>query len=68
MSLIGCKQLMEITGYQRPADVARCLREQGVHVFEGRCGPWTTIELINLAGGLDGGERPDEALRAESII
>jgi len=51
-AVLSCEDLKEITGYQRPADVARCLREQGVRVFNGRSGPWTTIDLINQAGGI----------------
>ncbi|MBY5985753.1 DUF4224 domain-containing protein [Halomonas sp. DP5Y7-2] len=50
-AVLSCEDLKQITGYQRPGDVARCLREQGVRVFNGRSGPWTTIDLINQAGG-----------------
>lgn len=45
-------QLTETTGYQRPADIERCLREQGVRYFWGKDGPWTTIDLVNAAAGL----------------
>ena len=51
-AVLSCEDLKQITGYQRPGDVARCLRDQGVQVFQGRLGPWTTIDLINKAGGL----------------
>lgn len=44
--------LSHITGYERPGDVERCLRTQGVRYFTGKDGPWTTIDLINAAGGL----------------
>ena len=44
--------LKRITGYARRADVERILREQGVRLFRGRTGPWTTVQLINQAGGL----------------
>lgn len=53
--LNGCLStaaLFELTGYTRPADVERCLRDQGVKYFWGKDGPWTTLELINAAGGL----------------
>lgn len=53
--LNGCLSttaLFELTGYTRPADVERCLRDQGVKFFWGKDGPWTTLELINAAGGL----------------
>lgn len=58
-NILSCEDLKAITGYQRPADVARCLREQGVRVFHGRTGPWTTLDLINHAGGLAPASRSD---------
>lgn len=68
MGVITCPELMAITGYQRPADVARCLREQGIHVFNGKAGPWTTLDLINRAGGIEAGETADEPLKADDIL
>ncbi|MBZ5875977.1 DUF4224 domain-containing protein [Chromohalobacter israelensis] len=59
-AVLSCEELKAITGYQRPADVARCLREQGVRVFNGRTGPWTTLDLINQAGGLVNGANEEE--------
>lgn len=53
--LHGCLStdaLSKLTGYTRAADIERCLREQGVQVFWGKDGPWTTIDLINAAAGL----------------
>ena len=47
--------LKRITGYARRADVERTLHEQGIRIFRGRTGPWTTVELINQAGGLKAG-------------
>ena len=58
-NILSCDQLKGITGYQRSADVARCLRDQGVRVFYGRNGPWTTLDLINLAGGFEKNTSPD---------
>lgn len=52
-AVLSCTDLMAITGYQRPGDVARCLRAQGIHVFHGKAGPWTTLDLVNRAGGLE---------------
>ena len=46
--------LKRITGYARRADVERTLHEQGIRIFRGRTGPWTTVELIN-PGGLKAG-------------
>lgn len=51
-SILECADLLAITGYERPGDAARCLRRQGVRVFEGKDGIWTTVELVNAAGGI----------------
>lgn len=52
-SLVETEDLLAITGCKHAGDAARKLREQGIKVFDGRKGrPWTTIELINAAGGL----------------
>ena len=51
-SIVTCDELRVITGYSRPADISRTLREQGIKVFAGRNGPWTTLDLINSAGGI----------------
>lgn len=50
--ILTFEDLKRITGYGRRADVERTLQEQGIRVFRGRSGPWTTVDLINQAGGL----------------
>lgn len=50
--ILTFQDLQSITGYNRRADVERILLEQGVRIFRGRTGPWTTLELINQAGGV----------------
>lgn len=70
-NILTCAELMAITGYQRPGDVARCLRAQGIHVFHGKAGPWTTLDLINRAGGIEptgSGETAAESLAATDIL
>ncbi|WP_416139036.1 DUF4224 domain-containing protein [Halomonas sp. HK25] len=66
-NVLSCEELKAITGYQRPADVARCLREQGVRVFHGRTGPWTTLDLINHAGGITPASNSDTLDPAEIL-
>lgn len=68
-AIVETPDLLSITGYQKPGDAARCLRNQGIKVFSGRKGPWTTLALINAAGGVvysmrqnDGTYDPDEVL------
>jgi hypothetical protein len=49
--ILSFDDLKQVTGYQRRSDIERTLREQGIRVFMGRNGPWTTADLINQAGG-----------------
>ncbi|RXT60407.1 DUF4224 domain-containing protein [Pseudomonas syringae] len=51
-SVIGFEELQRITGYTRRADVEKALRGEGIRIFLGRKGPWTTVDLVNQAGGL----------------
>jgi hypothetical protein len=51
-SILTTTDLLAITGYDRPGDAARKLRAQGIHVFEGKDGIFTTLELVNAAGGV----------------
>lgn len=46
------QDLQLLTGYRRRADVERVLNSQGITLFKGKLGPWTTIDLVNQAGGL----------------
>ena len=56
--------LRRITGYQRRSDVERSLVDQGVRLFRGRTGPWTTLDLINQAAGM----KPAAAERYDADI
>lgn len=59
------EDLQRVTGYTRRSDVERALRTQGIKVFQGRKGPWTTVDLVNQAGGLNAGG--DESYEADII-
>lgn len=50
--VLSTADLRAITSYERDADVRRCLESQGIRCFWGKDGVWTTIDLINAAGGL----------------
>lgn len=52
IGILDFQDLQQVTGYQRRSDVERTLRQQGIKLFHGRLGPWTTTDLINQAGGL----------------
>ena len=59
------EDLQSLTGYTRRADIERSLSAQGIKFFYGKNGPWTTIDLINYAGGIRAGS--DEKYGAEII-
>jgi hypothetical protein len=65
--ILTTADLLAATGYKRAGDMARELRAQGIKLFEGKDGPWTTIELVNAAGGILPGPANAEAYRAEDF-
>lgn len=67
-SVLETADLLAITGYARAGDAARCLRAQGIRVFDGKDGPWTTLELINAAGGLQAPVAQSDTYRPEDLI
>jgi hypothetical protein len=67
-SLLTTAQLLAATGYKRAGDMAAALRRQGIHLFEGKDGPWTTIELVNAAGGLLPAPVKEEPYRVEDLF
>jgi hypothetical protein len=48
--VLNADELRVLTGLDRDADIQRVLRKQGILCFPGKDGPWTTLELVNLAG------------------
>ena len=49
-SILDSATLLKLTDCKREGDCKRVLEAQGVHVFHGRKGIWTTIQLVNAAG------------------
>lgn len=65
--LITQSQLQKVTGLSSPKILEDRLRDQGIRFFYGKKGKiWTTIDLINAAGGLAKVESND--LRADDIV
>lgn len=50
-TVLTFQDLQLLTGYTRRSGVEQALRKQGIRWFWGRHGPWTTIDLVNQAGG-----------------
>lgn len=51
LGLVPFESLRVLTGYERRSDIERSLQSQGIRFFYGRHGLWTTLTLINYAGG-----------------
>jgi len=51
-TLVDTEQLKSVTGYERPGDIERCLRKNGIPFFCGKKGPVTTMDAINVALGV----------------
>lgn len=52
--VLSTEALMGATGYERVGDLRRSLDDQHIPYFLGKGGaPWTTIDLVNSAKGLN---------------
>ncbi|NOT13580.1 MAG: hypothetical protein HOP23_17430 [Methylococcaceae bacterium] len=59
--LIDSEQLQKATGYERPGDLEKCLKNNGVRVLYGKNGqPFTTLDAINAALGLKTSDAKEE--------
>lgn len=69
-AVLNCEDLLRLTGFQRVADMQRCLDEQGVRYFKGRGGElWTTVDLLNAAGGIaQRGASNESRFRPETFL
>mgnify|MGYP001300318468 CR=1 FL=1 len=45
--IVKSEELKAATGYEREADIIRCLKENGIKYYRGKNGqPWTTLNFI----------------------
>jgi len=61
-NVLTFSDLQEITHCQRVGDVKRALDENGIRYFSGKQSVWTTIALVNAAGGIVGTEQESQRL------
>ena len=54
-SVLDFATLKAVTNCQRQGDVERYLKKSGIRYFFSREGVWTTIDLVNAAGGIQAG-------------
>lgn len=48
--VLKSEQLRELMGYESDGNTAKSLLKDGIPFFQGKAGPWTTHELLLLAG------------------
>ena len=48
--ILNSEDLKEITGYKLDGPLKNFLENQGIAVFNGKNGIWTTMELVKAAG------------------
>lgn len=64
-NIITSDELAQFMGYDRPGDVERKLREQGIRPIYGRPGHFfVTLDMLNAAGGI----LKDQPANEEPII
>lgn len=51
-AIVTPEQLKAATGYDRPSDIEKCLRRNGVRFLYGKTGIYTTVDALNAAMGL----------------
>lgn len=66
-AVLDFQALRTITGYKTQPAVERCLKDQGIRYFYSRSGVWTTLDLINAAGGMKPTASNDDAYPADII-
>lgn len=50
--IVTPEELKQATGYDRPGDIEKCLRKNGVRFLYGKKGIYTTIDALNHAMGI----------------
>jgi hypothetical protein len=65
--IIDAAELRRLSGFQQPAAVKRWASTQGIRVRDGAEGPWTTLEAINAALGVQSAGN-DDAYRPEDLL
>ena len=58
-NILSIDDLKQATGYERHGDVEKCLRDNDIRFFRSKKGVWTTLALVNAAGGIMVGQQPD---------
>lgn len=59
-NVLTFEDLQQLTGYKRAADVESALEESGIRYFASRKGCWTSLALVNAAGGIVNNQQQDD--------
>jgi hypothetical protein len=64
--IVDAVQLRSLSGKRTASAVRRWASAQGIRVRDGKDGPWTTVEALNAALGVDSAN--DEAYDPERVL
>lgn len=67
-SIVTPEELKAATGYDRPGDIEKCLRKNGVRFLYGKKGIYTTIDALNAAMGIMPDKAPNETPNDITIL
>lgn len=67
-TVLEFEDLKRLMKYQRVADVEACLTRQNIRFFNGRNGPWTTLDALNDALGIQARPGNDEVYAPDEVI
>lgn len=59
-NVLNFEDLQELTQYERAGDVERALQKSGIRYFPSKKGCWTTLALVNAAGGIVNIQQKDD--------
>ena len=59
-NVLTTEDLAAATNYPGPGLIEKCLQRNSIKYFNGKDGPWTTLGLVEAAGGIVRGVEPDE--------
>jgi hypothetical protein len=65
-NIVNADVLRAKSGKRNASAVRRWASRQGIRVFDGEDGPWTTLEALNKALGVSSANEP--AYRADEVL
>ena len=68
VGLVSTEELLAVTNFENVGPMKKKLEKQGIKLFDGKDGPWTTLDLINAAGGIKSESSNDTEFYPDDIV